>query len=328
MSDNTINFDYIIYHKNCLDGFSGFLVANMSGKLTKDCTVYPDVPSANMVPPDINGKTIVIIDVAYKKEILEHIFKLAKYIVFIDHHVSIKDDTRELHKKYNRRNNIEIIYDEVKCGSTLAWLYFFGTAKMPLFLKYIEDQDTGKWIHKNTKPFIFALKSYYKINDNKKYLKKWYKLLEKDNVKKLIKKGKYMEKYNNHLIATNISKYTLERFPSKKLYNYSQKHSDTQVFSKIGQYKVAVYCGFNCPSITDLGTAVLDTINCDFCIMWIYNLDSKKYVLSMRSRITDVSQICKIFGGGGHKLAAACSFNSSMFILDDLFEGSSLPRQQ
>lgn len=322
MTDNKRDFNYIIFHSGCLDGFSGFFVAHISGRLTKDVIIYEDVPSTNRVPPDIDEKDIIIIDVAYKKEILEEIFKYARTVVFIDHHVSIRDDVASLHKKHNKNNNITIVYDDMRCGSTLAWKYFFPRQKIPLFLKYVEDQDTGRWLYPNTKLFIFALKTYYRLNTDIKNLNKWFRLLNKENVVKLIKKGRYMKRYNDHLVSINIPKHTLESFPSKKVFAMNPS-----IFTETGQYKVAVYCGHNCPSVTELGVAALDRMpEIDFCIMWVYNLDSKRYILSMRSREIDVSEICKIFNGGGHKLAAACSFHSSQLKLDDLFEGESLPR--
>jgi uncharacterized protein len=320
MTDRS-NFNYIIYHRGCLDGFAGFLVAYTSGRLNKDAEIYSDVPSTTNVPPNIDGKDIIIIDVAYKKDVMEIIFKYAKSVVFIDHHISIRDDVFELYKKYNKKDNIKIIYDDTKSGCTLAWKYFFGRQETALFLKYIEDQDIGRWLYPQTKPFIFALKAYYHLSTEKKSINKWFRLMNKEIVLKLIKKGKYMEKYNNHLVKVNLPRHTLERFPSEKVYNL-----DPSLFNKPGQYIVAVYSGLNCPSVTDLSNMALEKLSIDFCIMWVYNLDTKKYVMSMRSKETDVSQICKIFGGGGHKLAAACSFNSSEFIIDDMFFGSSLPR--
>jgi len=315
------NYNYIIYHKACLDGFSGFFVAYTSGRLTKDVYIHEDVPSTTKIPPGIDGKDVLIIDVAYRKEVLEEIFKSARSVVFIDHHISIKNDVEELHKKYNKKSNITIIYNDDRCGATLTWIYLFGRQEIPLFLKYVEDQDTGKWLYPKTRSFIFALKCYYHLSTESKSLNKWFRLLNKENVVKLIKKGRYMKTYNDHIVNINLPRHTLERFPSKKIYELNRG-----TFTKPGQYKVAVYCGHNCPSVTELGVAAMEKINCDFCIMWVYNLDSKKYVLSMRSKEVDISEIAKIFGGGGHRLAAACTFLSSQYKIDDIFEGGSLPR--
>jgi oligoribonuclease NrnB/cAMP/cGMP phosphodiesterase (DHH superfamily) len=261
--------------------------------------------------------------VAYKKEILEIIFKHAKSVVFIDHHVSISEDVQELQKLYNTNNNIQIVYDSERCGSTLAWSFLHGDEKpMPLFLKYVEDQDTGHWIHPKTKPFIYAVRVYFSLSTEPKNMNRWKTLIDRENVAKLVKKGEYMKRYNDLIVSINIPKHSLQKFPSKKIYDMNPN-----IFKKPGQYTVAVYCGHNCPSVTELGVGALEKMpNIDFCIMWVYNIDSKKYILSMRSKNVDISEICKIFGGGGHKLAAACSFNGSVMKIDDVFEGASLTR--
>lgn len=314
-------FNYIIYHKGCLDGFSGFFVCYLSGRLTDDVEIYPDVPSATNVPPNIGGKELIIIDVAYKKKVLEHIFKYAKSVVFIDHHISIKEDVEDLYARYNKKDNISIIYDENRSGATLTWKYLFSRQKIPLFLKYVEDQDTGKWKYPKTKPFIFALRAYYHLSTENKSLNKWFRLLDRKNVAEIVNMGIFMKDYNDHLININIPRHTLHKFPSQLIFNLKPS-----IFDKLGQYTVAVFCGFNCPSVTELAQSALDRIDCDFVIMWIYNLEKKEYVLSMRSKKVDVSLIATIFGGGGHKLAAAGSFSATSYKIDDLFYGNPLPR--
>jgi oligoribonuclease NrnB/cAMP/cGMP phosphodiesterase (DHH superfamily) len=313
-------FNHIIYHKGCLDGFCGFFVAHMSGKLAKDVTIYDDMPSATNVPPDIKDKTLIIIDVAYKKEILELIFSEAKSVVFIDHHISIHDEVKALKDKFT---NVKIIYDETECGSSLAWKYFNARREMPQFLEYVKDQDTGAWKLPKTKRFLYALKTYFHLSTENKSLNKWFRLLREEDMKKLLKKGRYMEKYSKHLIHVAMPKHSRESFPSKLIYDLNP-----EIYTKIGQYTVAVFCGLNCPDTTELAVYAMKKIDCDFCLFWVYNLDSKTYVCSMRAKDNvDVSLIAKSFGGGGHKQACAFSFSSSKYNISDLFEGKSLYRK-
>lgn len=319
-------FNYAIYHKGCLDGFSGFFVAHNSGRLTSDVHIHPDVPSAKMVPPGIEGKDVVIIDVAYKKPVLEQIFKLAKTVVFIDHHVSIAKDVEDLQAKYSAESDrITIVYDDKRSGATLAWKYFNPRYIAPLFLKYVEDNDTGTWQYENTKPFIYAVHANYHLSTEGKSLNKWFRLLNKQNVLDLVAEGKIMQKYLQHLVNINLPRHSMHRFPSTRLYEDS-KGSFPDLYQRPAQHKVAVFCGLNCPSVTNLALAALERIECDFVMMWVYNLDRKNYVLSMRSKEVDISVIAKSLGGGGHKLAAACSFPASKYKIDDLFEGHALPR--
>jgi oligoribonuclease NrnB/cAMP/cGMP phosphodiesterase (DHH superfamily) len=316
-------FNYIIFHKGCLDGFSGYFVSYISGRLTKDVEIYPDSPSTYKIPPNIGGKDILIVDVAYKKQVLEEIFKSAKSVVFIDHHPTIKNDVNVLYTKYNNNTNISIIYDDTRCGATLAWKYFNGRDKIPLFLKYVEDQDTGTWMYPQTKPFIYALKTYFHLSTEGKSINKWFRLLKKENVEKMIKRGKRMAKFMTHLVNYALPKFTLLQFPSQIIYN-----KQPELFEKVGQYKVAVYCGLNCPSTTELASAVFKYVDCDFCIMWVYNIDNKMYIMSMRSKKVNVGKICKLlFNGGGHKLAAGGSFKSSEYTIDDLFYGRGMARK-
>jgi hypothetical protein len=123
------------------------------------------------------------------------------------------------------------------------------------------------------------------------------------------------------MIAKNVRNHSRELFPSKKIFN-----EFPTFFTKPGQYIVIVYNGFNSPSVTELGTEALRRYECDFCIMWLFNLDRKEYVMSMRSKEADVGSICKLFGGGGHTLAAACSFPSHKWKIEDMFFDVSLPR--
>lgn len=133
-----------------------------------------------------------------------------------------------------------------------------------------------------------------------------------------------MQKYLIHLININLPRHSVHMFPSKKVY-YDIKKTDPNLFKKPAQYKIALFSG-HCPSTTDLAVEALERIECDFVMMWSYNLDKGEYVISMRSREADISAIAKAFGGGGHKLAAAFSFSKRRYEIDDMFEGDALPR--
>jgi oligoribonuclease NrnB/cAMP/cGMP phosphodiesterase (DHH superfamily) len=313
-------FNYAIYHKNCQDGFSSLIVLLKSKKLSRDATIYHDVPSATTPPKDIDNKNVIIMDVAYKYDVIKEIFERAKSVVFIDHHVSIRDDVAKLSEKFKKK--VEIIYDVNESGASLTWKYFFKNEKMPLFIKYIRDNDIGAWKMKDTKPFIYSLKVKYDIDLKRDVVDKWKNLFNDENTKKLVQTGKIYEEYANSLLDENVRKYTLEAFPSEKIYHDFPDH-----FKKPGQYRVAVVCGGGCPSSTLLALRLLESVACDFVIMWTYIMDKKEYVLSFRSKEVDVSTIAQIFGGGGHKLASACSFSVSKYHIQDLFFANSLPRK-
>jgi hypothetical protein len=329
-------YNYIIFHKNCFDGFTSFMILQKTKKISKHAVVFPDVPSAKTPPNGVAGKDVIIMDVAYKYEVLKQICMVAKSVLFIDHHITIHDDVLKIKKDIvilddTRQNvngrgdivkNMEIIYDEQECGASLTWKYFFGEKEMPLFIKYIKDNDIGTWKLKWTHEFIAALDVNYKTNLDRKTIQKWEKLFDPDVAQAVAKKGKIYREYINHLAKENAKRYSMEAFPSEKIYE-----EFTEYFNKPGEYKVAVFCGGGCPSATILGLKMLETIECDFALMWNLNLDRKEYIISFRSKITDVGRIAHAFGGGGHTLASACSFPTTRYNIQDLFFPRSLPRQ-
>lgn len=310
-----IKYDYIIYHKNCFDGFTGFILFMNTIYHTKNIIIMPDVPSAKNPPVNIEGKNVIIIDVAYKPEIIKYISEKSNLMTYIDHHITHIDEIMKL--KLKKEDNI--IYDKTKSGASLVWKTFYKKPK-PLLVRYIEDNDTGTWRLKYTFYFINGLETLYTTEPSYDNIRKWTKLLNKNEVVYLIKKGRIYDEYKSHLIKQNAKKFTIEGFPSKQLLQ-----DFPHFFKKEGQYKVAVL-NTTCPNGSQLGKKIMETVNCDFAFLWTYHLDKKEYIVSLRSINTDVSAIASLFGGGGHTLASAFSMPSNKYLIDDLFMPFSLPR--
>jgi uncharacterized protein len=297
-------YDYIIYHNNCYDGYTGFYLFIKSKQWVKNPIVYPDYPSSKTIPPNIDGKNVIIIDVAYSADILKKIANKANKVLFIDHHKTIIKDIKKLKLKPPH----EIVYDVDECGATLVWKYFFSNKKMPLFLKYIRDNDIGIWEMDGT----IDLHTYLEVNFQKKpnfeCLKKWDSLFKTPFLNKAIKMGKIYNEYKQHIIKKIARQHQVKTFPGKK-------------FKKIikGKYTVAVLNN-TCISATPVGKYVIDNYNVDFCMIWTIDKKNNKYIISFRSNEVDVGQIAKLLGGGGHKLASGVSLDKKKVDIDDLFE--------
>jgi len=308
---NKIN--YIIYHKNCLDGYCGFFLFNRLKLHDKNSIIYPDVPSTKIIPPKILNKNVIIIDVAYSIDILEKIFSLAKNVIFIDHHITTKNYSQELAKKYNQH----VFFDEKYSGAGLVWKIFYKI-KEPSFVKYIQDNDLGLWKHKNTKPFITYLQ--VKFNLDPENSSAFEKLFDKNELSKIIKYGNYFEEYKIFLLEQNSKRYSLEYFPSEKILNENIFLKD--LINKVGKYKVAVFNG-GCPNTSALGSYLMENNidKYDFVWIWTLNLNKKEIVVSLRSKNNgvNVEQIAKCFGGGGHPGAAAFSVNIHKNNIFDFF---------
>jgi oligoribonuclease NrnB/cAMP/cGMP phosphodiesterase (DHH superfamily) len=313
-----MRFNYVIYHKNCLDGFAAFFLLHEAKKIDKNALIYPDVPSAKRSPPEILNKDILIVDVAYSYDIMYDILMKAKTITFIDHHITIHDGMKKLATKFSK---LDLIYDESKSGCTLMWKYLYGNIIPPKFIRYIEDNDIGKWEMKDCINFITALRVKYSTKLHPKNLKKWINLYKDSTIHSLIELGKVYSEYKTFLTEDNSRRFTMEKFPSEKFYD---KYS--QIFKKPGQYKVAVYCGSPCPTSKDISEFIFKNYSCDFMISWVLNLEKKDYILTFRSKHIDVGEIASALGGGGHKLAASGVIKIKDFSIQELFYENSLPR--
>lgn len=304
-------FDFVIYHKNCYDGFTSFVVAKMSGKIADDAIILPYSPSFDC-PTKIENKNILMLDIALKKEVIEEICKKASKVTYIDHHITSQN--------IKECENIDVIFDNNECGATLTWKYFFGNKKMPLFLEYVRDNDIGLWKMENTSELLSVLEMSGYIM-NVEYVDKWIELIKdkKNNeIKKLIKSGVTFYKYLNHIMKVNYSwcekNYVL--FPSEKVI---EKFPENYTNEK--QYKVALIEQFNViPSVTEISKYIFSTYeHIDFCVFWCYSIETKKYSISMRSKEFNVGALCKLFNGGGHVLASGCKLDSTDMKIDDLF---------
>lgn len=311
-------YNYVIYHRGCIDGFTSFIILNNSGKISPDAKIHQDIPSAKVPPPNIKDKDVIILDVAYKYDILKHIFTEAKTVLFIDHHITIHNDVIKLQNELS--TNVKIIYDEYECGASLVWKYLFKEP-LPLFIEYVKDNDIGLWKMDYTYELIAGLETKYDMALNPRNIQKWTKLFDDTKLDKLIKNGKFYMEYINKSVEKNARKYSLELFPSVKIY---EEYID--FFDKPAQYKVGVFCG-SCSNIGLIAKQIMLNSKCDFVIIWSLNLETKEYVLTFRSNYVNVGDIAHLFGGGGHKLAASCGIHISKFNITDLFFPESQTRR-
>jgi oligoribonuclease NrnB/cAMP/cGMP phosphodiesterase (DHH superfamily) len=246
---------------------------------------------------------------------LKKIAKKAKYVLFIDHHITIRDDILDLQ---NAGKNLKVIYDEYESGASLVWKYCFPKLKMPKFVELIKDNDIGTWKLPNTLPFMSALEVNFTCEPTFENLQKWDNLLLDDYLSAMIERGKVYDEYKSFLIKKQSHQITTRFFPSIKIIDYVNKNYKDKHNLKEGMYKVSIVDG-GCPSTSLLGKYIAENTDCDFCLLYHYNMNKKIYIISLRSKSTNIGEIAKYLGGGGHKLAAAFSVSSNDFHIDDLF---------
>lgn len=304
--EENIKYDYIIYHKNCIDGFTGLFLFMRTKYRIDNPIIYPDVPSSSDIPPKIENKNIICIDVAYKPEIIKEMNKKCNKLLFIDHHISIINDITDMDL-----DKTKIIYDINKSGASLVWDYFYKD-EIPRFVKYIEQNDIGKWDDPHVKDFISALEVKFKFALHKNNLNKMNKLFSDSYVDVLLTKGRTYNEYKKFQLNKSVYNCNFLMFPSKK---YMEKYN----FDK--QYKICL-TDYKNPNISEVGNYISKNIDdIDFCLLWSYNVKRQIWNFFLRSYKTDIDDVAKKFGGGGHKLAAGFKLTlKELPIINDLFD--------
>jgi uncharacterized protein len=121
----------IIYHHNCIDGFTA---AWCAWRKYGDEAEY--IPAQyNEAAPDVTGADVIIVDFSYSRATLLAMKESARSLVVLDHHKTAEEDLRGLDF---------CVFDMSRSGAGIAWDQLHGT-KRPKLVDYVEDRDLWRW---------------------------------------------------------------------------------------------------------------------------------------------------------------------------------------
>lgn len=276
--------DYVIYHKNCADGFGSALAAWLYAKNSNkvDNVIFFAATHGMEPPSDVNGKNLLICDFSYSKATINKLLTKVNKLLIIDHHKSAEKELTDV-------ASINKIFDMSHSGAYLTWCYFFGTDNIPLLIKYIEDRDI--WTKKLPQTDEFAYWFFtieYKFEEYAKYL-------DQELLLQCIKnKGPAFKELNDF---------------------YIRQAMDHVVIKFIGIKDKFYFVGLTNMSIlqSDVGNKIMLTYpNIDFSL--VYNINdaagvagNTRFSLRSTNDHVDVSEIATLFGGGGHRNASGAS---------------------
>lgn len=258
----------VIYHKNCMDGFSAAWVARK--KFGEKAVYFPAVHQTPF-PESVKGREVYMVDFCYSEEIMEKIKKVAARVIVIDHHISQKEAVKI---------SDERLFDIKHSGAVLAWQYFFPGKKVPKLLSYVEDTDIWKFALPQSKELHASL-------DTLKFdFKSWSRLASEFETasgrKKHFEKGKAILEFSERVIDSIVANAEIVKFAGHKAF-------------------VA-----NSPALVSEIGHVLATKANGVGIVWVKKGDKLKVSLRSNGKV-DVSKIAVKYGGGGHKAAASFS---------------------
>ena len=121
----------VIYHANCVDGFTAAWCAWQ--KFGDDAEYLP--ANYGDRPPEALGLDVLILDFTYPRRELEYMAKVADSIRVLDHHKTAREDLEGLDFA---------LFDMDRSGAGIAWDELHG-APRPKLVDYVEDRDLWRW---------------------------------------------------------------------------------------------------------------------------------------------------------------------------------------
>lgn len=157
---------YVLYHKNCYDGFGAAWAA---WKRLGDTAEYIPVNYGADPPPLEIGALVYILDFSYPRKDLLVLAEEMYHITVLDHHKTAREELEGLGMPAHPFDvehplpGLFVMFDMEESGATLAWQYFSNGITLPIhhlykppdipgqrwipeIIKYVKDRDL--WLFK------------------------------------------------------------------------------------------------------------------------------------------------------------------------------------
>ena len=268
-----------LFHAECTDGFGA---AWAIWRRWPNCTFIPATYGAPLDLDDIEGKNILFVDFSAPADVLRAMVDegKARSVVVLDHHKSAQASLAGLPVmnlgEVSDLEGVLVHFDMEKSGARLAWEFAFPTMFPPEVIRFIEDRDLWRFRYSSTKPFIVALNSY-----PQDFLV-WERVTL--DIDALVSDGDAILRANAAAVETML----------RQAYEGDIAGHWIPLVNAPGQFA------------SDIGHRLLEmNPMAPFAASWSRRADGLlQFSLRSEDHRTDVSEVAKLFGGGGHRNAA------------------------
>jgi uncharacterized protein len=272
----------VMYHNHDLDGWMSAAIVKLR---------FPDVKligwDYGSIVPDVTFQEVIMVDVSLLPTLMK---EMRNRTTWIDHHASAINDSIK-----NNYSGMSGIRDSSFAACELTWKYFFPDSSMPEIVRLLGRYDC--FGHKGTAEELKVLEFQYGaqqfitgVDDAFTYLKM--------ASKSLFRNASVVESI--HHAGKTIYKYLCSE--AKQI--YARRFTETYAGYKIAMINVDRFNPVNFG--IDYHADGYDIAGC----FWFVNGKWSFSFYNDNGKV-DVSELCKMEGGGGHKGAAG-------FVKDDI----------
>lgn len=262
-------YDLVIYHFPCNDGFGAAYVAWLYHSRNKlELPKFHGMMHDEELP-DVTDKRVLMLDIAFKRPVMERLAEQAASFRVLDHHKTAQEEL----------DGLEFAeFDMERSGVMLAWAHFFPEKRIPDFLQYIGLRDL--WRHEGTDADAFTT-AFDTEKKNNSFLAWHFLQTHPKQVAKLVARGHEMLAKKHREVA--------ER--AKAAVKRTWHGHTTWVLEE------------DYPWTSDVGNYLTKDKPNDIAFMWAKQKDGS-FKVSLRSTGVDVGELAQQMGGGGHERAA------------------------
>ena len=254
----------VIYHGNCIDGFGSAFVLWRWGGL-RDAEFVGGIYGQS--PPDVLDRDVWVVDFSYPRDELIRMNDRAESLTLLDHHKTAEEDLAGL--PFCR-------FEPAMSGAGLTWRHLLPDEPVHWMIDAIEDNDLWRFTIDGSKEVYAALESY------PMELGIWNELADAGRAR-LLEEGKVILRYRKRLIERIV-----QSAEPIELLGYRGAAVRTSVL------------------VSDVCAHLYENEPVDFACA-IFRAPDGRFVVGLRSSAesgTDVSEIARHFGGGGHRNSA------------------------
>jgi len=275
----------VIFHSNCLDGFGSAYAAYAHFDVNQGIKAEYVPATHGDASPDATGRTVYVLDYAYKRSVMAQLCQQAERVVVLDHHISALEDLEGLDNEFD---NIELNFDMERSGAVISWEYFHKDP-VPLLLACVQDRDLWRYEIPASYDLNAALMSHPFTFAG------WHEWANDEQaIQALVDEGKAINRYRAQMI---------------------EQHKRAAVMGEIAGYRVPIV---NCPRA--IVSELLGELAKGHPFAAGYTDKGTRRGWSLRSDKDgeDVAHIASRFGGGGHRNAAG--FVSQVPLADSMLK--------
>jgi len=275
----------VLYHANCYDGFGAAWAA--WARLGESADYLP-VLYGNPPPDLLECEVLYILDFSYEPGELADLIEKVPHITLLDHHKTAQatlagiGHSVDLENLKNPQPGLFVQFDMKESGASLAYDYFFNnpTHNMihrPAMINYLKDRDLWVFALAKSQEINVAVRSYpfdFKV---------WNRdLMAPESHMRLMAEGTTILKHQQQMVSEMC-----KQAQRLSVGGYiAPVVNATVYFSEVGDLL--------CQQFPDA----------PFAAYYLDRADGKRQ-WGLRSRGEfDVSEVAKLYGGGGHKNAA------------------------